>query len=293
MASQSAQMAAAKTALLIQNQQLQQQLALQSQQLNQAVAAAANIQTQPQIQGCLYKVLIKFVKLTFLIVNSYKGAQLAVYKPPYVVQQPSVTMYSQPEAVYQQQIQQPQPPPTPQPHFQAPELTSIQSKLEQINEKLETIRASQQSNLPNMETSVLLHNIQRLVRENEQYKKDLFDKGAKIEEQNSKITELLSKQQSFVEQSHQILESKNSTFQVTSEKAQQRVLELEKEKLALTQELTESTGRISQLNLEINRMRKDDLEMRQQLAEVIWFGLERFSGELTYWNKGEQKYGPI
>ena len=51
MANQSAQMTAAKTALLIQNQQLQQQLALQSQQLNQAVAAAANIQTQPQIQG--------------------------------------------------------------------------------------------------------------------------------------------------------------------------------------------------------------------------------------------------
>lgn len=169
----------------------------------------------------------------------------------------------------QQQQQQPAPSTTPQqqPH-QSSELITIQSKLEQILDKLESVRSAQQSNLPNMETSVILHNIQRLVKENEQYKKDLYDKGAKIEEQNAKITELLSKQQSYVEQSHQILESKNSTFQVSSEKAQLRVLELEKEKLALTQELTESTARTSELNLEINRMRKDDLEMRQQLSEV-------------------------
>lgn len=37
-----------------------------------------------------------------------------------------------------------------------------------------------------METGVILHNIQRIVRENDQYKKELFDKGAKIEEQNAK-----------------------------------------------------------------------------------------------------------
>lgn len=167
--------------------------------------------------------------------------------------------------VNQQQQQQPAPPQPPTP---GPELASIQSKLDQISEKLESIKSSQQSNLPNMETGVLLHNIQRLVRENDQYKKDLFEKGAKIEEQNAKITELLSKQQSYVEQSHQILESKNSTFQMSSERAQQRVLELEKDKVALIQELTLSTARISELNLEINRMRKDDIEMRQQLTEV-------------------------
>lgn len=51
---QAAQLAAAKTALLLQNQQLQQQLALQTQQLNQAVAAAAasSLPTQSQqLQG--------------------------------------------------------------------------------------------------------------------------------------------------------------------------------------------------------------------------------------------------
>lgn len=197
-----------------------------------------------------------------------------MFKPsPFIVQQqqhqhPNMTMYGQSvETSYVNQQQQQQPAP-PQPPTPGPELASIQSKLDQISEKLESIKSSQQSNLPNMETGVLLHNIQRLVRENDQYKKDLFEKGAKIEEQNAKITELLSKQQSYVEQSHQILESKNSTFQMSSERAQQRVLELEKDKVALIQELTLSTARISELNLEINRMRKDDIEMRQQLTEV-------------------------
>lgn len=201
-----------------------------------------------------------------------------MFKPsPFMLQQPTMMYGGQPSATdaattfltSQPQPQSSAPQPTPQ--VSTPELASIQSKLDQIGEKLESIRASHQSNLPNMETSVLLHNIQRLVRENDQYKKDLFEKGAKIEEQNAKITELLSKQQSYVEQSHQILESKNSTFQVSSERAQQRVLELEKDKVALTQELTTSTARISELNLEINRMRKDDIEMRQQLTEVIHY----------------------
>ena len=63
-----------------------------------------------------------------------------------------------------------------------------------------------------METSVLLANIQRIIKvnpsinfffvllklfsqENETLKKDLFDRSAKVEEQNTKISELLDRNQ--------------------------------------------------------------------------------------------------
>lgn len=53
------------------------------------------------------------------------------------------------------------------------------SKLDTISEKLDQIRSITQTNnqnLPNMETNILLQNIQRIVRENEEYKKELFEK---------------------------------------------------------------------------------------------------------------------
>lgn len=151
------------------------------------------------------------------------------------------------------------------------ESSELIKKLDNINEKLDVIKQSsitQRNNLPNMETSILLQNIQRIVNENEQYKKDLYEKSNKIDEQNLKITELLIKAQNYVEQSHQILEQKNNSFQSNAEKNVQRVLELEQDKMNLTSELSKLTGKISELNLELNRMQKLELENKQQLADI-------------------------
>ena len=123
--------------------------------------------------------------------------------------------------------------------------TKFLSKLETVLEKLDQLKSITQvnnQNLPNMETNILLQNIQRIVKENEHYKKELYDKGNKIEEQNTKITELLLKAQSYVEQSHQILEQKNSSFQNNAEKNQLRVLELEQDRMRLTGDLSTLTA---------------------------------------------------
>lgn len=48
-----------------------------------------------------------------------------------------------------------------------------------------------------MEASLLLSNIQRIIKENEAVKKDLFDRSAKVEELNTKITQLLDRNQRF------------------------------------------------------------------------------------------------
>jgi len=119
-----------------------------------------------------------------------------------------------------------------------------------------------------METNILLQNIQRIVKENEQYKKDLYEKSNKIEEQNGKITELLMKAQNYVEQSHQILELKNSAFQTNAEKTVNKVLELEQDKMKLTGDLSKLTANISELNLEINKMQKVEADLKQHLSDV-------------------------
>ena len=50
------------------------------------------------------------------------------------------------------------------------------------------------------------------------------------------------KAQNYVEQNHQILEQKNSSFQNNAEKNQMRVLELEQDKMRLTGELSSLTA---------------------------------------------------
>ena len=50
---------------------------------------------------------------------------------------------------------------------------------------------------PSMEASVLLHNIQRIIQENEHLKRDVFEKSARIETQNLKIAELLERNQRY------------------------------------------------------------------------------------------------
>jgi len=57
--------------------------------------------------------------------------------------------------------------------------------------------AKNSTSYPTMEASLLLSNIQRIINENEAVKKDLFDRSAKVEELNTKITQLLDRNQRF------------------------------------------------------------------------------------------------
>lgn len=225
-----------KTAYLMQQQHQQQQF-LQQQMAYQNQLIQANQMNQQPI-----------------------GNQLALFKSPTPVQSPLI--YPQQQQQQQnvpQQVEQPKPD------------SSILTKLELINDKIDSLKQITQlnnQNMPSMETNILLQNLQRIIRENEQYKKDLYDKSAKIEEQNAKITDLLMKAQNYVEQNHQILELKNTAFQTNAEKTVNKVLELEQDKMRLTGDLSKLTAQISELNLEINKMQKNEAEIKQQLIEV-------------------------
>ena len=199
--------------------------------------------------------------------NPMMNNQLLYFPQQQQQQMPIPTLTPEPQQQQQQQQQQ-----TPQSTAaQNEQSLKIISKLDQLNDKLEHLRSItnvNNQNMPSMETSVLLQNIQRIVRENDQYKKEVYDKSNKIEELNAKITDLLIKSQNYVEQSHQMLEQKNFSFQSNAEKNVNKLLELEQDKMKLTGDLTKLTSRISELNLEINSLRKSELETKQHLTEV-------------------------
>ncbi|CAF0730058.1 unnamed protein product [Brachionus calyciflorus] len=249
------------------NSTLQQNYIQQQQQAQKIIQDAQTSKQALLLQNTLQQQIFQ----NQLAQAQTQQNQLALFKTP--LNNSQLFNLIDTNALNQPIIQQQQQPIQQQQHQQNnQELSSnLVTKLELITEKLDQIKQIthlNNQNMPNMETQVLLQNIQRIVKENEQYKKDLYDKSAKIEEQNTKITELLLKAQNYVEQSHQFLELKNNSFQTSSEKTQSKILELEQDKMKLTSELTQVTSQISELNLEINRIKKEDLELRQQLNDV-------------------------
>ena len=85
--------------------------------------------------------------------------------------------------------------------------------------------------------------------ENERLKKDVFEKSARIEQQNEKIADLLERNQKAVEQGNQLIEQRTDTFKQTTASAHARVLELEQEKVSRTQELHELTAKFGALQV--------------------------------------------
>ncbi|WAR31318.1 FKB15-like protein [Mya arenaria] len=106
-------------------------------------------------------------------------------------------------------------------------------------------------------------------KENERLKKDVFDKSAKIETQNEKISELLQRNQSFVEKSQVLMEQRNEGMLSSANQTQTRVLTLEQDKVGLTKQLSEATSQISALQMEVSGLKKHDhiSDLQRQLRE--------------------------
>ncbi|XP_038123673.1 FK506-binding protein 15 isoform X3 [Cyprinodon tularosa] len=128
-----------------------------------------------------------------------------------------------------------------------------------------------------METSMIVHNINRIVQENEALKKELFEKSSRIEEQNRKIGDLINQNQKYMEQSHQMLEQRNDTLKSSSEHSQARLLQAEQDKqharpldqVRLTEELASSTARVSQLQLEATAHQQKAIKLQCELSSVL------------------------
>nr|XP_028571162.1 FK506-binding protein 15-like isoform X2 [Podarcis muralis] len=73
----------------------------------------------------------------------------------------------------------------------------------------------------------------------------------------------------YVEQSNLIFEQSDSSLQSTMEHTQARVLHAEQEKVRVTEELAEATAQITQLQLELARHQKQEMNLRSQLNEAL------------------------
>uniref|UniRef100_A0AAQ4QBU3 peptidylprolyl isomerase n=1 Tax=Gasterosteus aculeatus aculeatus TaxID=481459 RepID=A0AAQ4QBU3_GASAC len=141
----------------------------------------------------------------------------------------------------------------------------VADKVEQLASKIDDLQrqGSVSNGVPNMsmETSMIMHNIQRIVQENECLKKEVFEKSSRIEEQNRKIGELINHNQRYVEQSNLLLEQRNDSLKSSSEHNQARLLQAEQDKVRLTEDLASTTAQLSQLQLEATA--------QQQKASVL------------------------
>ncbi|CAH1787108.1 unnamed protein product, partial [Owenia fusiformis] len=216
------------------------------------------------------------------------GFQQQPSQPMQYQQQPSVPQYS---GIYPQ-AQAPPPAPAPSSNSQDPNLpvllsetrqqntevrlslSKLADKLDRCMEKLEQQQSNQgqlalHSNMPGMETAVLVHNIQRLAQESESLKKEVFEKSSKIDIQNEKISDLLMKNQKYIEQSNTMMEERNATFKSTASQSQARVLTLEQEKVQLATDLSQATSQLTTLQLEVTSIKKKEAELRQSLDSSL------------------------
>uniref|UniRef100_A0A6Q2YK93 peptidylprolyl isomerase n=1 Tax=Esox lucius TaxID=8010 RepID=A0A6Q2YK93_ESOLU len=144
----------------------------------------------------------------------------------------------------------------------------VADKVDQLASKVENLQrqGGQSLAMPSvtMETSMIMHNIQRIIQENESLKKDVYEKSARIEEQNRKIGELIHQNQRYMEQSNLLMEQRNDTLKSSSEHNQAR--------LRLTEELATSMARVSQLQQEATSHQQRAAELQSKLTSALQDG---------------------
>ncbi|XDV48381.1 hypothetical protein PO909_017801 [Leuciscus waleckii] len=118
----------------------------------------------------------------------------------------------------------------------------VADKMDHLSSKIDDLQkqGSVSMGLSNvsMETAMIMHNIQRIIQENECLKKEVFEKSSRIEEQNRKISELINQNQRYVEQSNLMMEQRTDSLKNSSEQNQTRILQAEQDKHALPLELS-------------------------------------------------------
>ncbi|XP_051950127.1 FK506-binding protein 15 isoform X2 [Xyrauchen texanus] len=149
----------------------------------------------------------------------------------------------------------------------------VADKLDQLSSKIDNLQKQGNVSLGltnvSMETAMIMHNIQRIIQENECLKKEVFEKSSRIEEQNRKIGELINQNQRYVEQSNLQMEQRNDSLKNSSEQSQARMLQAEQDKARLTEELASSTARVSELQLELSSQQQNAAVLQTKLNAAL------------------------
>lgn len=150
-------------------------------------------------------------------------------------------------------------------------VSKVADKVDQLTLKMDGLQKQGGHSLPNMsmETSMIMHNIQRIIQENECLKKEVFEKSSRVEEQNKKIGELINQNQRYMEQSNMLMEQRNDSLKCSSEQNQARLLQAEQDKVRLTEELAACTARVSQLQHEATSQQQRASELQSKLTSAL------------------------
>uniref|UniRef100_A0A8C7TJW8 peptidylprolyl isomerase n=1 Tax=Oncorhynchus mykiss TaxID=8022 RepID=A0A8C7TJW8_ONCMY len=163
----------------------------------------------------------------------------------------------------------------------------VADKVDQLASKVDDLQRQGGHSLAvpsvTMETAMIMHNIQRIIQENESLKKDVYEKSSRIEEQNRKIGELINQNQRYMEQSNLLMEQRNDSLKSSSEHNQARTLQAEQDKHALpqdlglgqvrlTEELATCTSRVSQLQQEATSHQQRAAELQNKLTSALQDG---------------------
>uniref|UniRef100_A0A8C2H824 peptidylprolyl isomerase n=1 Tax=Cyprinus carpio TaxID=7962 RepID=A0A8C2H824_CYPCA len=149
----------------------------------------------------------------------------------------------------------------------------VADKLDHLSSKIDDVQKQGSVSLGlsnvSMETAMIMHNIQRIIQENECLKKEVFEKSSRIEEQNRKIGELINQNQRYVEQNNLRMEQRNDSLKNSSEQNQARILQAEQDKARLTEELASSTARVSELQLELSSQQQKAAVLQTKLNSAL------------------------
>ncbi|XP_077091600.1 FK506-binding protein 15 isoform X3 [Siphateles boraxobius] len=160
----------------------------------------------------------------------------------------------------------------------------VADKMDHLSSKIDDLQKQGSVSLGlsnvSMETAMIMHNIQRIIQENECLKKEVFEKSSRIEEQNHKISELINQNQRYVEQSNLMMEQRTDSLKNSSEQNQTRILQAEQDKHALplelswdqarlSEELASSTARVSELQLDLSSQQQKITALQTKLSAAL------------------------
>ncbi|KAM9821495.1 FK506-binding protein 15 [Syngnathus typhle] len=130
----------------------------------------------------------------------------------------------------------------------------VAEKVDQLVSKIDDLQRQGTVSLGlsgiSMESSMIIQNVQRIIQENECLKKELFEKGSRIEEQNPKISEVFNQSQRYMDNSNTHLEKRNDSLKSSGEQKQVKLLQAEQDKIQLKEKLASATANLSQMQLE-------------------------------------------
>ncbi|KAG1949172.1 FK506-binding protein [Pimephales promelas] len=149
----------------------------------------------------------------------------------------------------------------------------VADKMDHLSSKIDDLQKQGSVSLGlsnvSMETAMIMHNIQRIIQENECLKKEVFEKSSRIEEQNRKISELINQNQRYVEQSNLMMEQRTDSLKNSSEQNQTRILQAEQDKARLSEELASSTARVSELQLDLSSQQQKITALQTKLSAAL------------------------